>query len=129
MQKQELERVHKTDLRKVQMSVDELSKEKIQLQDAISTNERANQLETERDWYKKEALHLDEELEKTKAKLKELTSKLESSQQEVTWLKGQVEKLTKEGGVSADESCLDETKGDKAETEQGGRDTADAKTE
>ena len=112
------------------MSVDELTKEKIQLQDSISTNERANQLETERDWYKKEALHLDETLQQTKAKMKELASKLESSQQEVTFLKGQVEKLTKEGGVldaSAGESCLDEKRGDaKAETEQ---DDCETKTE
>lgn len=131
-QKQELERVHTTDLRKIQLSVDELTKEKIQLQDSIATNERANQLETERDWYKKEALHLDEELEKTKAKMKELASKLESSQQEVNWLKGQVEKLTKEGGVSG-EPYPDEKKGDaKAETDQEESNTAvtaDAKTE
>ena len=102
--------------------MDELTKEKIQLQDSIATNERANQLETERDWYKKEALHLDEELENTKAKMKELASKLESSQQEVTWLKGQVEKLTKvHSDATADESCLDEPKGDaKVETEQDG---------
>ena len=128
-QKHELERLHTAELHKVQVSAEELSKEKIQLQDSIATNERANQLETERDWYKKEALHLDEELEKTKAKMKELASKLESSQQEVNWLKGQVEKLTKqkEGGVSdmiAGEICLDETKGDaKVETEQNGCDT------
>jgi len=130
-QKHELERTHAEELRKVQVSVDELTKEKIQLQDSIATNERANQLETERDWYKKEALHLDETLEKENAKMKELASKLESSQQEVTWLKGQVDKLTKEGGVSdatAGESCLDETKGD-AKAEQDGRDTAEAKTE
>lgn len=49
-QKQELERVHSTELRKVQVSVDELSKEKIRLEDSISSNERACQLETERDW-------------------------------------------------------------------------------
>ena len=74
---------------------------------------------------------MDEELEKTKAKMKELASKLESSQQEATWLKGQVEKLTKEGGISdatAGESCLDEKKVD-AKAEQDGCDTADTKTE
>ena len=130
-QKNELERTHTEELRKIQLSVDELTKEKIQLQDSIATNERANQLESERDWYKKEALHLDETLEKEKAKLKDLASKLESSQQENTWLKGQVEKLTKHKGEVTDattgELSLDEKKeegGAKAETEQDGRDTA-----
>ena len=126
-QKQEIERVHTANLLKVQVSVDELSKEKIQLQDAISSNERACQLETERDWYKKEALHLDETLEKEKAKMKELASKLESSQQEVTWLKGQVEKLTMQKGEITDATAGESTKGDaKVETAQDGSDTAAA---
>jgi len=135
-QKQELERVHTTDLHKVQVSAEELSKEKIQLEDDIASNKRACQLETERDWYKKEALHLDETLQQTKAKMKELASKLESSQQEVTWLKGQVEKLTKEkeGGASGNATAGESTKGDaKVENEQEEGNTAvtdeDTKTE
>ena len=49
-QKKDIEQTHDKELRKVQVSVDELSKEKIQLEDDIASNKRACQLETERDW-------------------------------------------------------------------------------
>jgi len=94
-QKDELTRTHKTEMRKVQVETQNLSKEKIQLEESIATNERACQLETERDWYKKEALHLDEVLETCKAKQKELVDRLDESEQDRKWMKGQVEKLTK----------------------------------
>ena len=68
---------------------------------------------------------MDEVLAHTKAKMKELATKLENSQQENTWLKVQ-KKLTKEGGVSNatdGESCLDKKEDEgnaKVETEQDG---------
>ncbi|KAL9191378.1 hypothetical protein ACHAXT_001084 [Thalassiosira profunda] len=108
-QKHELETKHKIELSKAQENADALSKEKTRLEDSIAANERACQLEIERDWYKKEAshhaLHLDEVLEQTKAQQKDLSNRLEESEQDRKWLKGQVEKLTlrlREHGVETD---------------------------
>ena len=94
-QKEDLQRTHKTEMRKVQVEIGNLSKERTRLEESISTNERACQLETERDWYKKEALHLDEVLEQTKVRQKDLVDRLDESEQDRGWMKGQVEKLTK----------------------------------
>jgi t-SNARE complex subunit (syntaxin) len=49
-QKEDLQRTHKTETRKVQVEIETLSKEKARLEESIATNERANQLETQRDW-------------------------------------------------------------------------------
>ena len=93
-QKDTLQRTHTTELREVQAEAETLNKEKIRLEDAILTNERACELETQRDWYKKEALHLDECLEKTKARQKELIDRFEESEADRKWMKIQLEKLT-----------------------------------
>ena len=95
-QKRDINFANKTEMRKLQVEIESLRKEKIRLEESIASNERANQLETERDWYKKEALQLDDELEKMKIKQKERAVKLDESEQDRSWLKGQVEKLTKQ---------------------------------
>ncbi|KAL7524826.1 hypothetical protein ACHAXR_002473, partial [Thalassiosira sp. AJA248-18] len=115
-QKDDLARTHKTKMRKVQVEIEELTKEKTRLEESIATNERACQLETERDWYKKEALHLDEVLEQTNVRQKELVDRWDESEQDRKWMKGQVEKLTKYTralekklqGLGVDVSALDE---------------------
>ena len=98
-QKDDINRGHKTEMRKVQVELEGLTKENACLEESISTNERACQLETQRDWYKKEALHLDEVLEQTKDKQKELVDRVDETEQNNKWLKGQVEKLTKHNAV------------------------------
>ena len=94
-QKQDLDRTHKTEMRTLQVEIERLTNERTRLEESIATNERACQLETERDWYKKEALHLDEVLEQTNVRLKELSDRLDESEQDRMWTKGQVEKLAK----------------------------------
>lgn len=92
-QKEELEINHKTELRKLAIDLDRLKAEKTKLEDAIATNERANLLEHERDWYKNEALHLDKVLEESKSEGKELKKKLEESKNDRKWMKEQIEKV------------------------------------
>ena len=82
-------------MRTLQVEIESLTNERTRLEESIATNERACQLETERDWYKKEALHLDEVLEQTNVRLKELSDRLDESEQDRMWTKGQVEKLAK----------------------------------
>ena len=94
-QKQDLNRAHETEMRTLQVEIERLTNERTRLEESIATNERACQLETERDWYKKEALHLDEVLEQTNVRLKELSDRLDESEQDRMWTKGQVEKLAK----------------------------------
>jgi len=95
-QKEDIQRTNKTEMRKTQVEIESLSKDKTRLEESIATNERACQLETERDWYRKEALHLDEVLEQTRVKQKNLVDRLDESEQDREWMKGQLEKLTKQ---------------------------------
>lgn len=95
-QREEIQRSHKTQLRKVQIEVDNLRLEKTRLEESIAKNERACLLEKERDWYKKEALHLDKVLEQTKAKHKDLMEKFDECEQDRSFLEEQVEKVTKQ---------------------------------
>ena len=107
-------------MRTLQVEIESLTNEKTRLEESIATNERACQLEIERDWYKKEALHLDEVLEQTNVRLKELSDRLDESEQDRMWTKGQVEKLAKhklafenklkELGVDASALLKEETK-------------------
>ncbi|KAL7550267.1 hypothetical protein ACHAWF_013502 [Thalassiosira exigua] len=89
-QKDDLDRTHKTEMRKIQVEKETLSKEKVRLEDSIASNERACQLEIERDWFKKEALHLDEVLEQTKIRMKDLEDRLDESEQDKKWSKVRV---------------------------------------
>ena len=61
----------------------------------MTSNERTSILETERDWYKKEALHLDEVVQQGKARQKQLTDQLFENEQDAKLMKRQVDKLTK----------------------------------
>ncbi|KAL3774110.1 hypothetical protein ACHAWO_008506 [Cyclotella atomus] len=94
-QKEELETIHQSQISKLSIDIDQLKAEKMKLEEAIAANERANLLENERDWYKKEALHLDKVLEESKSECKELKMKLDESNNDRKWMKEQLEKLTK----------------------------------
>ena len=84
---------HKAQVRKLNIEIEQLKLEKNKLEDSISTNERANLLENERDWYKKEALHLDKVLEDTKLENKELKDKLDECEVDRKWMREQIEKV------------------------------------
>jgi hypothetical protein len=57
-EKEEIERTHKSAMRKINVELENMKLEKTKLEESIATNERACLLENERDWYRKEALHL-----------------------------------------------------------------------
>jgi CII-binding regulator of phage lambda lysogenization HflD len=63
---------------------------------AIKNHEYVKELEKERDWYKKEALHLDSMLTKTKSNENSLQEKLEQLEQDKSWLSNQLKELLKE---------------------------------
>ena len=92
-QKEELEIIHQSQISKLSIDIDQLKAEKMKLEEAIAANERANLLENERDWYKKEALHLDKVLEESKSECKELKMKLDESNNDRKWMKEQLEKV------------------------------------
>ena len=92
-QKKKVEKCHETQLRKLNLEIDQLKIDKRQLVDSISRNERVNLLENERDWYRKEALHLDKLLEQAKTENKDLNDKLSKSEAERKWMKDQLEKV------------------------------------
>ncbi|KAL3763725.1 hypothetical protein ACHAW5_006169 [Stephanodiscus triporus] len=52
LQKQDLERTYKSEMRKVEVEIENLTRDKNRLEESIMSNERACQLEIERDWYK-----------------------------------------------------------------------------
>ena len=94
-QRQDLERTHKIEVEKLKAEIDNLMHEKQLLEDTMTSNERTSLLETERDWYKKEALHLDEAVQQGKARQKQLTDQLFENEQDAKLMKRQVDKLTK----------------------------------
>lgn len=75
-QKATLDLTHQSEIAKCDAEIDNLIKDKRRLEESITSNERACQLEVERDWYKKEALHLDSVVEKMKAREKKLNESL-----------------------------------------------------
>ena len=94
-QRQDLERTHKIEVEKLKAEIDNLMHEKQLLEETMTSNERTSILETERDWYKKEALHLDEVVQQGKARQKQLTDQLFENEQDAKLMKRQVDKLTK----------------------------------
>lgn len=92
-QKEEICASHETELAKLNIEIEQLKLEKAKLENSIMTNERANLLENERDWYKKEALHLDKLHEQTKAENKGLKGQLDENKNDNKWMKEQLEKV------------------------------------
>jgi len=92
-QKNEIEITHQKALKEAEEQIEQHSRENARLEDDIANNQRACQLEIERDWYKTEALHLDEVLEKKKTEIKSLSMKLETLAQDKECLKAEIDKL------------------------------------
>ena len=92
-QKKEQERMHQGKMKRVEEVIEQHKKEKTRLEDEIANNHRACQLEIERDWFKKEALHLDEVIVKKKTEIKSLLKNLETLSQDKVCLKAEINKL------------------------------------
>lgn len=92
-QKEELNHSYETEMLKLKFQIEQLTLEKVKLEDSIATNERANLLENERDWYKKEALHLDKQHEQAKAQNIDLKGQLDEIKNDNKWMKEQLEKV------------------------------------
>ena len=90
-EKEALVLTHQSEIAKCKIEIDNLIKDKRRLEESITSNERACQLEVERDWYKKEALHLDSVVEKMKAREKKLNESLLDREQ----MKGRLHTLGK----------------------------------
>ena len=80
-QKQELDRTQEAGMRTLQVEIERLKNEKTLLEDSIATNERA-------------LIESREVLEQMNVRLKELSDRLDESEQVKIWAKSHVEKLT-----------------------------------
>lgn len=87
---------YRTHMRNVQKDFDTLQSEIDEKEKAITDNLLVKQIEKERDWYKKEALHLDQVALKLKKRDKVLTEKVEELEQERTWLSNQLKLVMKQ---------------------------------
>lgn len=98
LQKQETEflTAYRTHVRNVQKDFQDLRNDVDEKEKAITNNVKVKRLEKERDWYKKEALHLNEVLVKTKKKESELNEKLEEIKEDRTWLSNQLKMMMKQ---------------------------------
>lgn len=66
---------------------------------SIAENEKVLQLEKERDWYKKEALHLEKVLLKTKKREHDLGERVELLDEDLTWHSNQLKIVMKQKNV------------------------------
>ena len=75
------------------LKVNELQSEVDRLEQVVATDQKANELEVERDWFKKESLHISGQLGEAKGRIAALEAALEESNREREWLKEQIEKF------------------------------------
>lgn len=105
LQKQETEflMAYKTHMRNVQKDFETLRQEIDEREKAIENNVMVKQIEKERDWYKREALHLDQLLMKVKKRETMLTSKVEELEHDRSWLSNQLKTVMKQKNQLEDE--------------------------
>ena len=98
LQKQETEflMAYKAHMRNVQKDFETLKEEIDEREKAIESNVLVKQIEKERDWYKREALHLDQILMKLKKRETMLSSKVEELEQDRKWLSNQLKTVMKQ---------------------------------
>jgi len=87
---------YRSHMRNIQKDFLDLRDDIDQKEKAIENNVLVKQLEKERDWYKKEALHLDQVLMKTKKREAGLAEKVDELEQDRTWLSNQLKLVMKE---------------------------------
>lgn len=98
LQKQEEEFLcaYKAHLRNVEGDFALLRGELDEKERAIAENEKVLMLEKERDWYKKEALHLEKVLLKTKKRENELSERVEELEEDLSWHSNQLKIVMKQ---------------------------------
>ena len=84
---------HKIVINEKDLKVNELQSEVDRLEQVVATDQKANELEVERDWFKKESLHISGQLGEAKGRIAALEAALEESNREREWLKEQIEKF------------------------------------
>ena len=75
------------------LKVNELQSEVDRLEEVVATDQKANELEVERDWFKRESMNLSGQLGEAKGRIAALEAALEESNREREWLKEQSEKF------------------------------------
>ena len=92
-ERKEVELAQKVKINEKDVKMTTLQAEVDRLEAAVATNERANNLEVERDWFKRESLSLSDQLGVAERRATTLEKALEESNREREWLKEQLEKL------------------------------------
>ena len=90
---------YQTQMRNVQKDFETLQGEIDEKEKAIEENVLVKKIEQERDWYKREALHLDQVLVKLKQREKMLSEKNEELNQDRTWLSNQLKLVMKQKNI------------------------------
>ena len=75
------------------LKVNELQSEVHRLEEVVATDQKANELEVEAHWFKRESLNLSGQLGEAKGRIAALEAALEESNREREWLKEQIEKF------------------------------------
>ena len=102
-QEQEFLMAYKTHMRNVQKDFETLKLDIDEREKAIENNVMVKQIEKERDWYKRETLHLDQLLMKLKKRETMLTSKVEELEHDRSWLSNQLKNVMKQKNQLEDE--------------------------
>jgi len=92
-ERKEVELAQKVKINEKDVKMTTLQAEVDRLEAAVATNERANNLEVERTWFKRESLSLSDQLGVAERRATTLEKALEESNREREWLKEQLEKL------------------------------------
>ena len=92
-ERKEVELAQKVKINEKDVKMTTLQAEVDRLEAAVATNERANNLEVERGWFKRESLSLSDQLGVAERRATTLEKALEESNREREWLKEQLEKL------------------------------------
>mmetsp|Transcript_5712 Transcript_5712/g.7295 ORF Transcript_5712/g.7295 Transcript_5712/m.7295 type:complete len:177 (-) Transcript_5712:126-656(-) len=113
LQNQETEflTAYRTHIRNIQKDFEVLRQDIDEKETAIKNNVLVRHIENERDWYKREALHLDQQLMKAKKKEASLSEKVEELEQDRTWLSDQLKNVMKEKNAmerKLNSSCTDD---------------------
>lgn len=90
---------YRAHMRNVQTDFRSLREELDEKDRSIANNEKVLQLEKERDWYKKEALHLEKILLKTQKKEHNLNEKVAELEEDLSWHSNQLKNVLKQKNI------------------------------
>lgn len=95
-QESEFLSAYKSHMRNVSRDFHSLINDVNEKESAIENHVLVKDLEKEKEWYKKEALHLDSVLTKTKKRETALSQKVEEMEQDRAWLSNQLKDVMRE---------------------------------